>query len=965
MVDILNGGGAMPSAKAHSLDAFYKVDDNDKDNRSDTSDSLIQSRINSIQQSINSASIAQSSYSPAMSQAASINNTAPNLTSVTPQATSVSAIAISSTQAGAFGGSGGSGGAGGNGLSGGSGSSSGSGHASTQITTPIVIASAPAINAVGATNNTSYSAPVAAPAAASASGPAQVSTIQVSAVSGSGAASAPASASAAAPAASTASVPVNAPVTSAVAATSGAAQTSNIAAPATQATSSSNQASSAPAPAATVSPATASNVQISATKDLDAQKSDFGGKMTSFSKNGIHITVEDPDHSDHTPGTLTWIDTGKGAPGFGVIGNGNKGDAGGGKGNGGNNQQQQDTGAENVTIELDEAADILTVSLVDHGTKNTDDTITFRIYQEGSSAYTEVDLILDSDAPEKVTDFTFNASDYGDGSAITQVVFYSSSNLGGGHGEASFLIGGVSSTQLSSTPVPAPDPAPDPDPDSVANPIFIVGNNVDDVESSHASFVVSDGVTGDDFGIIAGSDNSDVLVGDVGGAYTLNPPPVDFNVVMMLDTSGSMYSTMEDGQTRLDHLVDAVQNLLADFNSYDNGDIMVHMVPFNTIAHSMSTFMVTDATDYNQAVAFLDSLTPGGVTNYESALQTGISWLESGAQIQGAITSSYFISDGWPNYTIDDDTGGLSYSGYDPSSPYYTPYTAMEEIQGLDGSNEIADIQALSDEVIGVGINIGYSIINLDQIDSDGTALNVTSPDQLSQAFKDSNPLNKLDPIGDDVINGGDGTDYIFGDALYTDDLSVAHNLGMQAGSGWQVFEALESRDSALAPNWSRADTVDYIKNNGEELMQESIDQEGSPRIIGNDTIYGGGGDDVIYAQEGGDTISGGSGNDTIYGGRGADRFVFENIGDGVDIIKDFDADEGDVLQVSDVLTGYDPLSDSIGDFLIANEEDGSTTISVDADGTGSQSTAVEVVTLDGVTEINLAEMLSNGSIEV
>ncbi|MDH5721894.1 MAG: VWA domain-containing protein [Alphaproteobacteria bacterium] len=675
------------------------------------------------------------------------------------------------------------------------------------------------------------------------------------------------------------------------------------------------------------------------TISLDAQKSDFGGKMMSFSKNGISISVEDPDHTGgKTPGTMTWIDTGKGAAGFGVIGNGNK---------------QADTGAETVNVELDDAADSITISLVDHGSKNSDDSITFKIFQE-SGDITEVTLTLDSDAPDKVTDFTFDASDYGDGSQITEVEFYSSSNLGGGHGEASFLIGGIETTIGTATPPPPPPPPPTTD-----DPVFIVGHNVDDVEGSQVSFIVSDGVIGDDFGVIQGGNGDDILVGDVGGAYTVASPQVDLNVVLMLDISGSMYSTMADGRTRLDHLTDAVENLLADFNAYDNGDIMVHLVPFDTTAWGMQTYTVTDDADYAQAISHLDSLTPGGVTNYESALKAGIDWLQSGEPINGAITTAYFVSDGYPNYAIDDDTGSWTYS-------YYSGLTAMEEIQGLDGSNEIAELQALTDEVIGVGINIGSSISNLDLIDSDGSALNVISSDQLSQAFADSNPLNKLDPIGDDVINGGAGNDIIFGDALYTDNLAIAHNLGTEAGLGWEVFAMLESGASAINPDWTRADTLSYLFNNREEMMLESIDQEGEVRVIGNDIIDGGDGNDIIFGQEGDDIISGGEGGlDVIYGGGGADVFLFNSIQDSLDIVRDFSIEEGDAVDFSSLLSGFDPLQDAINDFVFLNEIIGNTILSVDVTGSGDISKAVDMVIIENITNIDLSQWVADGTLIV
>ena len=665
------------------------------------------------------------------------------------------------------------------------------------------------------------------------------------------------------------------------------------------------------------------------TISLDAQKSDFGGKMTSFSKNGINITVEDPDHTDgHTPGTMTWIDTGKAAGGIGMLGNGNK---------------TKDTGAENVTIALDDAANTLDISLVDHGSKNSDDSITFQVYQEGNSSPTEVTLTLDSNAPDKVTTFSFDASDYGDGSAITQVVLYSTSNTPGGVGEASFLIGGIEATygDVSTTPAPAPDPVPAPDLTPVDDPVFIVASNLDDKGNSEANYIVGDG-----FGAINGGDNNDIIVGDVGGGYSVNPAQVDFNVVMMMDTSGSMSSTFSDGTTRLDRLVDAVENLITDFNGYDNGDIQVHFVPFDTTAWGMQTFTVTNDTDFSDAITYLNLLTPGGVTNYESALQTGISWLEGNDPISGAITTSYFISDGWPNYAIDDATGLLSYS-------YTSSFTAMEEIQGLDGSNEIEEIQTLSDDVIGVGINT--SSANLDLIDSSGSAITVTNPTQLSQAFAESNPLNKLDNIGDDIINGGAGSDYIFGDALYTDDLAVLHNLGTIDGAGWEVFELLEAGSSSSNANWSHDDTLSYIVNNTDELMQESIDQEGAIRVIGSDVIHGGAGDDFIFAQEGNDTITGGLGDDIIYGGGGADLFVFESILDGVDHIADFSSSEGDMLDFSSIITGYDPMQHSIDDFVMMSQSNGSTTISVDVTGSGNAALAQDFAILDNVVNVDLS----------
>jgi Ca2+-binding RTX toxin-like protein len=78
----------------------------------------------------------------------------------------------------------------------------------------------------------------------------------------------------------------------------------------------------------------------------------------------------------------------------------------------------------------------------------------------------------------------------------------------------------------------------------------------------------------------------------------------------------------------------------------------------------------------------------------------------------------------------------------------------------------------------------------------------------------------------------------------------------------------------------------------------------------GNDTIYGqdgsdhlsgGPGNDIIYGGNGGDYIQGGEGDDKIYGGEGDDKLVggpgadFFDCGPGLDVVKDFNATEGDV----------------------------------------------------------------------
>ncbi|MCF4966081.1 hypothetical protein CV014_02710 [Nostoc sp. CMAA1605] len=72
----------------------------------------------------------------------------------------------------------------------------------------------------------------------------------------------------------------------------------------------------------------------------------------------------------------------------------------------------------------------------------------------------------------------------------------------------------------------------------------------------------------------------------------------------------------------------------------------------------------------------------------------------------------------------------------------------------------------------------------------------------------------------------------------------------------------------------------------------------------GNDTLMGEGDDDTLLSGDGDDSLMGGDGNDILTGGLGQDKFVFNNVSEGVDIIKDFNISEGDKIQIYQVMFG-------------------------------------------------------------
>lgn len=176
------------------------------------------------------------------------------------------------------------------------------------------------------------------------------------------------------------------------------------------------------------------------------------------------------------------------------------------------------------------------------------------------------------------------------------------------------------------------------------------------------------------------------------------------------------------------------------------------------------------------------------------------------------------------------------------------------------------------------------------------------------------------------------------------------------------------TRDEDILVGTSVKDTI-----SGREGNDEIYGLAGNDTISGddgNDTIYGGSGDDKIDGNNGTDTLYGGSGNDningnndndriiggygadTLTGNGGGDTFVFLDICDTGDLIKDFSIREGDKLDFS-AIAGITGSSAALSNTVTANSvnyfQSGLDTI-VWADTDANTSTVELQVTLSGVT---------------
>lgn len=127
----------------------------------------------------------------------------------------------------------------------------------------------------------------------------------------------------------------------------------------------------------------------------------------------------------------------------------------------------------------------------------------------------------------------------------------------------------------------------------------------------------------------------------------------------------------------------------------------------------------------------------------------------------------------------------------------------------------------------------------------------------------------------------------------------------------------------------------------------------------GNDNLYGDDGNDYLFGSTGNDTLNGGAGDDvlhgeagtdTLTGGTGADSFVFQasTALSAIDTITDFNLLDGDKIDISDVLQGYDPLTHAIADWVEITTSGSNSILKVDVDGGGNS--FVQIATISGVT---------------
>ncbi|NRT55988.1 hypothetical protein HNQ01_001723 [Leptothrix sp. C29] len=413
----------------------------------------------------------------------------------------------------------------------------------------------------------------------------------------------------------------------------------------------------------------------------------------------------------------------------------------------------------------------------------------------------------------------------------------------------------------------------------------------------------------------------------------------DTNLLVVLDTSGSMLSTLTTGalagQTRLDAAISAIKSLLASYSEF--GTVMVQLVTFSDTASTPNSTWMT----VGQAQTLLDSLSAGGETNYDAALAAAQTAYASSGKLASGQNVTYFFSDGNPTAP----SGSIGVSASEEAN--WSSWLATNQMNAY-AIGMTSDVVATALDPIAWTTTSGTS----------ASSVIVTDLNQLSSVLQSTVPTPTGDlATGGEIRSGGlvgaDGA-YIHSVTIdgITYSLDSATDRTISATGGTSAMQSFDASTKVLVVNTAQGgkfivdmddgtyeytvpasvatsnhvatETMSYVLSDkdGDTQSATVTVQVNDPTLVGtiggdllngdatrSDYIVGGAGNDTLHGLGGDDHLVGGRGDDLLAGGLGNDVFAWSLNDQGakgapaVDTISDFDV-KSDILDLRDLLVG-------------------------------------------------------------
>ncbi|MER0043315.1 Ig-like domain-containing protein [Pseudomonas sp. MGal98] len=473
---------------------------------------------------------------------------------------------------------------------------------------------------------------------------------------------------------------------------------------------------------------------------------------------------------------------------------------------------------------------------------------------------------------------------------------------------------------------------------------------------------------------IGGGAGNDVLLGDAGGTLTTLQPATNYNIALLVDTSGSMQGD------RMSLTKSALSNFAKTLAGHD-GVVNLTLVGFaGDVTLSTKVADLQNGSKLDNLLADIQRLTANGGTNYEAAFKEASAWFDAqsaagNTKAAGYENLTFFLSDGDPTFYYNGNTTTVSGNG------------STTNDQVLLGSLDTFNVLAGKSAVQAIGIGSGVSQKNLSLFDNttdapastylaNGSAATLANFDNNTTGW---NNLTNWQTSGTGTFNGSVGRS---GDALMirdtvggspvtatTPSLTIADGAfsslrfaygTTDTGNGdalsWKlqqlvqgVWTDVQTGGGTTGGNWTTAETA--VVGAGTYRLAFSVDDKSSnfasatmaidniTRVdytkvpVGKVEIVNsadelsvalhGGSNANVPVTVGNDTISGGDGNDIIFG----DVINTDGLKWGVDGNPTRPADLHDGAGVKALETflelknGIAPSNGDLYDYIRANHE--------------------------------------------
>ncbi|MCU1382254.1 MAG: calcium-binding protein, partial [Acidobacteria bacterium] len=374
-------------------------------------------------------------------------------------------------------------------------------------------------------------------------------------------------------------------------------------------------------------------------------------------------------------------------------------------------------------------------------------------------------------------------------------------------------------------------------------------------------------------------------------------------------------------------------------------DILFYNEGFDTLDGGTGT----DTADFSsfRSAVWVELLRSGAqaLTRDQTTLTGNGAWRNIGnlTQIEnvvGTAQADQIFGNGGDN-TLDGGAGNdmLFYNG------------GFDTLNGGTGA-DTADFSGLGSAVWVELLRSGTQALTRDQttLTGNGSWRSISALTQIENVVGSGYADKLFGDGGNNTLDGGAGDDILF------------------YNGGFDVLNGGAGTDTADFSGFGSAVWVELLRSGAQALTrdQTTLTGNGAWRDIGNltqiENITGSVHADQLFGNGASNRLTGGTGADRLTGGGGADRFVYTALGDGIDTITDFTAGAGgDVIDIHDVLIGYQAGSSTITDFVRLTQSGGNTTVSVDSDGGANSFTSL--VLLQNTSGLLAGDLLANGNL--